>query len=406
MNDKEFQDALARKKTCPQFKKEIDEKEFFERQQALDTFPVTAAKAKHMKDQLYFQGIPGITCSPNGRIFAACYAGGVEEGPSNFVKVFISDDRGKSWSDAVSVVDPTAEKISAFDPCLWTTPEGKVLLFYAQGYSSHDCSRYDGRGGVWFTELTNPDADPSTFAWTTPIRITDGIMLNKPAVLRDGTWAMPVTTWAHLAGYYPIETDDHGTKLVVSKDNGKTFTQRSKFIVPKQWGSFDEHSFIELPDGSIKVYARAIGGYVENISPDNGKTWGEVTFSDIPGPDSRMYVTRLASGNIIRIGHDMDDPKSAVRSKMTVWLSKDDGKTWSGKLCIDNRTEVSYPDCCQTADGTIFVIHDFNRYAGGFIVISKITEEDILAGKLVNQDSEIGIIAASSNPCPPKQPGV
>ena len=78
---------------------------------------------------------------------------------------------------------------------------------------------------------------------------------------------------------------------------------------------------------------------------------------------------------------------------MTAFLSEDDGKTWSKGFVLDERFEVSYPDSDETPDGTIYITFDRNRAIDGEILICRLREEDILAGKLVSDGSYLRRIA-------------
>ena len=51
---------------------------------------------------------------------------------------------------------------------------------------------------------------------------------------------------------------------------------------------------------------------------------------------------------------------------------------------LDARNGVSYPDGQQTADGTIYITHDFDRTGKRHILFSTFREEDALAGKPVS----------------------
>ena len=72
------------------------------------------------------------------------------------------------------------------------------------------------------------------------------------------------------------------------------------------------------------------------------------------------------------------------------FLSDDDGRTFPHKLLLDART-TSYPDGTETADGSLYIIYDQLRYTRGAqqIVFAKITEADILAGKIVTPTSRL-----------------
>ena len=57
---------------------------------------------------------------------SASTSGGDEEGAENYVLLKKSDDEGRTWSEPILAVDP-AGNVRAFDPCLWTAPDGRVF---------------------------------------------------------------------------------------------------------------------------------------------------------------------------------------------------------------------------------------------------------------------------------------
>ena len=59
---------------------------------------------------------------------------------------------------------------------------------------------------------------------------------------------------------------------------------------------------------------------------------------------------------------------------MTAFLSDDDGISWPYHLLLDGRENVSYPDGTEAQDGRLYLIHDFARSNGGYILLSRITE--------------------------------
>ncbi|HSJ01827.1 MAG: exo-alpha-sialidase, partial [Verrucomicrobium sp.] len=133
-----------------------------------------------------FQGIPGMERASNGRLWALWYAGGLKEpgeGAGNYVVLVTSGDDGKTWSPPKLVIDPPGD-VRAYDPALWQDPKGRLWLFWAQ--SSH---WWDGRSGTWAAVCENPGDEAAH--WTTPSRICNGIMMNKPTVLENGHWLLP-----------------------------------------------------------------------------------------------------------------------------------------------------------------------------------------------------------------------
>ena len=91
----------------------------------------------------------------------------------------------------------------------------------------------------------------------------------------------------------------------------------------------------------------------------------------------------------------------AGRVQLSAWLSDDDGQSWRGGLVLDERQGVSYPDGFQAPDGTIFFSYDRNRATDGEILLARFTEDDILAGKLVQPHSKLKMLI--SRPQAPRQ---
>jgi hypothetical protein len=84
------------------------------------------------------------------------------------------------------------------------------------------------------------------------------------------------------------------------------------------------------------------------------------------------------------------------RTRMTAYLSDDDGKTFAHKLLLCDDGEISYPSATLGQDDSIYIVYDQGRGRIGqhTIFLSSVTEEDILAGKLVNSESFLNNIVS------------
>jgi predicted neuraminidase len=326
-----------------------------------------------------FQGIPGIERAPGGRLWATWYGGGADEGPENYVMLATSRD-GAAWSDVRLVIDPPGP-IRAFDPCLWLDPNGRLWLFWAQAHTW-----WDGRAGVWAISTADPDAENPR--WSAPRRLCDGIMMNKPTVLSTGEWVLPAAMWKVSTARVTEEAarhdpgEDTGTNLVVSIDQGKTWTRRGQARVPER--TFDEAMLVERKDRSLWLLVRTKYGIGESVSTDRGRTWSAGQPSTIPHINARFFIRRLKSGRLLLVRHD-PPAGSTKRSHLKAYLSEDDGKTWTDGLLLDERVGVSYPDGTQDPDGTIHLIYDFDRKGARQILTATLTEADILAGKPLSE---------------------
>ncbi len=325
------------------------------------------AKPLHAVTNRAFQGIPSMAVAPGGRLWATWYAGKTPgEDHNNYVVLTTSGDEGKTWKE-VLVVDPDEEgPVRAYDPELWIAPDGKLRLVWAQAQG------HEGTvAGVWFLKINDPESELPTFA--KPRRITDGIMMCKPLELSTGEWALPASTW---------RKTDKSARMVVSADQGVTWSVRGACNVPEEIRSFDEHMFVERKDKSLWLLARTNYGIGESISTDRGITWPDLTPSKIAHATARFFIRRLNSGNLLLVKHGPIMERTG-RSHLTAFLSRDDGKTWQGGLLLDERSGVSYPDGQQTADGVVRIIYDFSRTGSRHILMASFREEDVAAGKPV-----------------------
>jgi hypothetical protein len=324
-----------------------------------------------------YQGVQGIARDDkSGRLWATWYSGGRGESKENYVVVVTSHDDGVTWTEPVLVIDPP-NNVRTSDSCLWTTPDGRLMLFYTQNDATKHL--HDGRWGVWLSVCEQPDRADS--AWSKPIRICDGLMLNKPTVLRDGAWLLPVANWYNRT---------HGAGIVRSTDHGKTYSwiggapgRNADWVDGKSGGGM-EHMIIERKDGSLWMPMRIADGLAETTSTDGGVTWSPPVRSAIEGPGSRFFVRRLKSGRVLLINHlgfSRDLPLISQRSHLTAMLSDDEGKTWPHHLLLDDRLQVSYPDAIETPDRKLYIIYDRGRSSYREILMAITNEAEIIAGK-------------------------
>ena len=338
-----------------------------------------------------WQGIPSIAVTEKGRIFITYYSGGIKEDIGNYIIVDVSDDDGKTFKSPVTIVYPKDGR--CFDPEVWIDTKKRLWLFWSKMAEKGE--------GLYASVCENPDADE--IVWSEPKLVGYDIMMCKPCVLSTGEWILPIAVWTDKQrnGCFPqIPNEERknkqtGAYAYKSVDNGETFIQLGSTCAPKR--SFDEHMIVELSD-KLMMLIRTEYGIAVSYSYDRGNTWTDAVDSKLGGPCSRFSITKLSSGRFLLINHY--DFKG--RNNLYAMLSDDDCKTFKYKLLLDGRNWVSYPDV-QEKDGFIYITYDRER--GGFkktlqeayadareILLAKITEEDIIAGKLINKQSKLAQI--------------
>ena len=344
----------------------------------------------------FWQGIPGLEVTKKGRIYSAFYSGGRCEMAGNFVVLLQSDDDGKSFSEPIAVA--YNEKGRCYDEVLWIDPLGRLWFMWSY-------VEIGGKDGVYGAICDDPDADE--LQWSDVFFIGKYVMMNKPTVLTTREWLFPIAVWhdgLRLPGAWADNTGENreetGAFVYKCVDNRGKFVKMGGVATPER--AFDEHMVLELKDGTLMMLIRTYYGIGVSYSYDQGHTWSEGTNSKIPGPGSRFFIRRLKSGRVLLVNHYQFDG----RNNLTALLSEDDGKTFPYSLLLDERGLVSYPDGVEAENGYIYITYDRER--GDFygksweemqkflekdfareILFAKITEEDILAGKIVDKNSKL-----------------
>lgn len=347
-----------------------------------------------------WQGIPGITRTKGGRTFLTFYSGNTSETYGNFC-LLLKSDTDKEFGEPVAVIKKEG-KFRCFDPVLWIDPLDRLWFIWNVMPGEE----------VWGCICEDPDAEE--LAWGEEFYIGRGIMMNKPTVLSTGEWLFPIALWRKdLMDAFRKnglrEDDAVGSYVYKTSDNGKSFSRLGMAQV--RGTTFDEHMILELTNGVLMMLVRTAYGIGLSYSYDRGKNWSAGQDSNLKGPNSRFHIRRLGSGRVLLINHF----EYTGRNNLTALLSEDEGKTFPYRLLLDGRENVSYPDATETEDGAIYIVYDRER--GGYkesldevyacareVLTAKITEEDIIAGKLVNQSSFLQNVASKLEKLAPEEP--
>lgn len=331
-----------------------------------------------------WQGIPSMDITDGGRIWVSYLTGGEKE-PSleNFVAYAYSDDGGKTWNNPFFIVKHQSEGLRAYDPSVWKDPDNRIWFTWCQARGNYRDLKN------WAIVLDNPDGTPEQMekelTTKNPEMLSDGVKLNRITTLNNGDWI-----------FFTAATNPTAITVWGSSDKGENWSRRSvvggngykvtePIAVQKEDGEICLLTRIERVDGALA--GRGIG---RAYSKDNGYTWSEYQAEleePFRGPASRFAFQKLQSGHLLFINNESE----TSRTKLTAYLSVDDGKSWNYKCLLDERAEVSYPCSAQDSDGNIYVIYDKGRYAEKEIRITKFTEQDIIDGNILSDNSSVRI---------------
>ncbi|QEG39065.1 sialidase family protein [Roseimaritima ulvae] len=369
---------------------------------------------KHRINLRVFQGCPQIEISEGGRLWATWFGSNVqaERAPfhhDQFSVISTSADDGKTWKE-VFVFDPS-ELLGggASDPMLWKDAQGRIRFI---GLRNIDFKGKDEFAtSAW--EFTMLDPENEHTAWNAPRLLGNKNMsVMKPLIFPDGTILRSMDDFK-LVGVpnkvrirFLKEAVD-GTPIFVSEmpvDNDAVFAEQMPII---------------RKDGSLFTFYRARKGQKFAESFDGGKSWQLGGYYPMQfSINTKCILKTLPSGRVMLVANDVQmkqvDGKNVyyytdengqqqelqkhktARTRMTAFLSDDDGKTFPHKLLLCDEGQISYPSTTVGKDGAIYIVYDQGRGVIGqhTIFVSKISEADILAGKLVNEESYLNNIVS------------
>ena len=367
-------------------------------------------------DKIDFAMNAGMARTRGGRLVALWHAGA--DGPRSYVAGTWSDDDGKTWQGTKFVIgnrDPLFY-VGASAPIyrtivisnVWAAPDGTLRIYAFQAMN-----QFDDRGVLF--EIVCRDPDAAEPVWEPAKFLYYGSAHNKPTVLKDGTWIIPADfeLCTYLTDNAFTDLDPlRGCGVLASTDGGRTWTRRGA-ARPDDDRHYCEHSILERADGGLHMVLRTGKGTMVSESADGGWTWTKPVLPDsFRQPVSRCSCIRLASGRWLLVKNgftpmeivtkENDDPKHrwwTPRSRLTAFVSDDEGRTWKGGLRLDPRERVAYPDAFQAPDGSIYVTYDHDRNTkSDQLLFAKFTEADVLAEKIVTPGMSLQNVIFSELP--------
>jgi sialidase-1 len=301
--------------------------------------------------------IPSLLVSTKGTLLAFCE--GRKNGRSDTGKIDLvlkrSSDGGKSWG-GLQVVWADGENTCG-NPCpVLDSRTGTIWMLMTHNLGSDtqamiETKKSKGSRTVW---VCKSEDDGKT--WTRPVEITKDV--KKPS----WTWYAtgPGVGIQLKTGRLVVPCDNcvEGTRaqeshVIYSDDSGKTW-KLGGVVGPK----CNECQVVELTDGRVMLNMRSYHGDSRRrvaFSKDGGETFSEpVADKELIEPVCQASILRLPGKNG---GILFANPSSTKREKMTVKLSRDDGKTWPHARLL-HAGPSAYSCLAVLPDGTIACLYE------------------------------------------------
>ena len=293
---------------------------------------------------------------------AAAWFGGTHERHPD-VGIWLSRHDGARWSEVVEVANGIVspdERHPCWNPVLFQPKSGPLMLFYKVGPSP---------SSWWGMLMTSEDGGCT---WDEPRRLPDGIwgpIKNKPIQLANGTILCPTSGEAT------------GWRVFIQRttDLGETWQSMGPLNDGVKCAAI-QPSFLTYTDGRMQILCRSRQGRIMQCwSDDDGRTWGEMTATSLPNPNSGTDAVTLSDGRQLLVYNHTTEG----RSHLNVALSED-GIAWHAALVLEDEPgEYSYPAVIQTSDGLVHVTYTWRRERIRHVVIDpgKLTLREIIDGQ-------------------------
>lgn len=284
-----------------------------------------------------YEAFPDVCRIGEGRLMCVFYAGYSHVSLPNDalpnggrVSYCVSDDDGRTWSEAKTLVDgPDDDR----DPSIVKLRDGRLLCSYfslrkVEGKSPP----YVGLGSY----VVESKDDGET--WSVPRPIHADYYCSSPIrELPDGRLML---------GLYFATDDDASGAVTISDDGGQTW--QAPIVIDNGPYRLDaETDVISLSDGSLLAALRGDGNtpLCWSTSTNGGASWSVAQSSGFLGHCPYLHRT---TNNLIVLAHRL--PNTSLH-----W-SADEGKTWSENVQIDD-VGGAYPSMVNLTDGSTLVVY-------------------------------------------------
>lgn len=369
---------------------------------------------KHRINLRVFQGCPQIEISDRGRLWATWFGSNVraERAPfhkDQFSVISTSADGGKTWKE-VFVFDPS-ELLGggASDPLLWKDPKGNIRFVCHRNIDFKGKDEF--ASSAWEFTMLSPENEHT--AWSAPRLLGNKNMsIMKPLIFPDGTIMRSLDDFRFVGTPDKVrirflKEDFDGSPIFISE------------LPADADASFAEQMPIIREDGSLFTFYRAKRGQKFAESFDGGKTWTPGGYYPMQfSINTKCILKKLPSGKVLLVANDVQmkqengkriyfhldvdgkqrslEKHKTSRTRMTAYLSEDDGATFPHKMLLCDDGVISYPSATLGSDESIYLVYDQGRGTIGqhTIFLSRITEQDIMAGRLVKYGSFLNNIVS------------
>lgn len=319
-------------------------------------------KAILIKNESIFNVSPTVACHASTLVelsknsLLTAWFGGKYEG-SKDVGIWVAFARKGHWQKpllvATGIVNDTL-RYPCWNPVLFKTKAGKLLLFYKVGTSPRTW---------WGMKITSDDEGKH---WSKPQKLPDnflGAIKNKPIQLVNSEILYPSST----------ESMDEKTWHIHLERSDKNATHFKKITINCDTFGVIQPSILRYSAQKLQLLCRSRQNViVQTWSTDNGNTWHPLTATNLPNPNAGTDATTLKNGLQLLVYNPLQKGKDWFngRYKLCVAITKN-GIDWQDIYTLEDQKEgeFSYPSVIQSKDGLVHITYTANRNAIKHVIL-------------------------------------
>lgn len=305
------------------------------------------------------------TIAETPRGLAAAWFGGSDEGEPD-VAIYLSRQVEGKWTAPAPVatgLQDDGTRLPCWNPVLFQAPGGPLLLFYKVGPNPRSW---------WGLRRSSQDGGAT---WSPALRLPSGQLgpiKNKPVTLPDGSLLCPSSSET------PTTPSQWRIHFERTSDLGQTWTTSGPLHDGLTFSAI-QPSILFTGGANLLALGRTRQGKIFQIaSPDAGKSWGPLTATALPNPNSGTDAVTLRDGRHLLIYNH----SATQRTPLNLAVSRD-GLHWQAALLLESEPgEFSYPAIIQAADGLVHLTYTWKRQRIKHAVVdpAQLAPRDFTAG--------------------------